>query len=247
MLLRCNALVRRPVSASADESRRGGTASRRSAFLLLGAATALGGNLGGVSSALLSLDVPSARRLRLDLLWPCEGLIRKQQQGFQLLVPSSWLADLTLERRKADRLFSLDPGALQAQGRAVVEPAVAFGPPGTAGEENLSIITAPAGKQLAELGSVGEVAERFLSSLEARGSATGNQLSCALLSAQETSAGGYLIEFTVESARFRRHNLALLQVAGGILFTVTAQAPAAKWEEDGAILRRCLESFQSDV
>ena len=165
MLLRCNALVRRPVSASADESRKGGAASsRRSAFLLLGVATALGGNLGGVSSALLSLDVPSARRLRLDLLWPCEGLIRKRQQGFQLLVPSSWLADLTLERRKADRLFSLDPGALQTQGRAVVEPAVAFGPPGTAGEENLSIITAPAGKQLAELGSVGEVAERFLSS-----------------------------------------------------------------------------------
>ena len=208
-------------------------------------ATALGGNLGGVSSALLSLDIETARRLRLDSLWPVDGLLRHQQGAYELLVPASWLVDVTLERRRNDRLISsLDPPELRgrASRRVVVEPASAFGPPGTAGEENLSVVASEAGFTLAQLGSAEECALRFLDALVDKGKAI--QLSAALVSAGPATQQGFMFEYTVESSRYRRHNLSLLVVAGGQLFTVTAQVPADRWAEDGPILRRCLESFR---
>ena len=249
LCLRCSALLRRPTTSSAsDESRSGRRAatSRRSSFLLLGLATALGGNLGGVSSALLSLDVETARRLRLDSLWPVDGLLRHQQGAYELLLPASWLADVTLERRRNDRLTSLDPPELRgrASRRVVVEPASAFGPPGTAGEENLSVVASEAASSftLAQLGSAEECALRFLDALVDKGKAI--QLSAALVSAGPAAQQGFVFEYTVESSRFHRHNLSLLVVAGGQLYTVTAQVPADRWAEDGPILRRCLESFR---
>mmetsp|Transcript_13780 Transcript_13780/g.41609 ORF Transcript_13780/g.41609 Transcript_13780/m.41609 type:complete len:256 (-) Transcript_13780:655-1422(-) len=120
---------------------------------LTGLGIALVGNLGGLSSFLLSLDGGAlAGRLRADVLIPVRGYRRalNTNTGYEFLYPSPWLVDQRLFRRaaeQAEKRRSLDPPALRAQrggeDRRVAEPQVAYGPPGTSGEENVSIIAAP--------------------------------------------------------------------------------------------------------
>lgn len=65
----------------------------------------------------------------------------------EFLYPERWLGDQTLLYKaagKAER--SLDPPALSGGGGRrsnVNEPAVAFGPPGSTGELNVSVIVSP--------------------------------------------------------------------------------------------------------
>lgn len=67
--------------------------------------------------------------------------------GAEFVYPESWLGDQTLLNRaagKAER--SLDPPPLGGGGgprRNVNEPVVAFGPPGSTGELNVSVIVSP--------------------------------------------------------------------------------------------------------
>jgi hypothetical protein len=85
--------------------------------------------------------------------------------------PADWLADQTVAYRAAQRAEAsrglppsermlLSSGALAQQraraARSVAEPTVAFGPPGTSGEENISVIAAPIapGFTLQSLGGV---------------------------------------------------------------------------------------------
>jgi hypothetical protein len=108
-----------------------------------GSAIALGGNLGGVTSALLSVDGgQAARRLGLDTLVPIytpAGPIKRcvdGRYGFEMTVPAAWLEDQTVARRAAQRAEasrSLDPPSLRSQRgppSSVVEPVVAYGPAG---------------------------------------------------------------------------------------------------------------------
>ena len=113
----------------------------------------LAGNLGGVTSALLASSdaaAAAAAAARLDVLYPLRGATRCAPPGapFEFTYPSSWLADYTVAERRAaagQRQRALDPGAPLSgrRPRVVAEPDAAFGPPGSSGETNVSVIVAP--------------------------------------------------------------------------------------------------------
>lgn len=105
---------------------------------------ALGGNLFGLSSFLLSLDGGKlAESSRLDVLWPVNGSRRclDTGNGYTFVYPAKWLADQTLYRRYAERIereAALDPPTLrreQARRQNAAEPTAAFGPAGSTGEQ----------------------------------------------------------------------------------------------------------------
>lgn len=214
---------------------------------------ALGGNLGGISSFLLSLQPETARSLRLDALFPLDGCLRHVDAGFELLAPSSWLADQTLARRKAQAVQALDLPALReirplAPRRVVPEPVVGFGPPGGNGETNMSVLVEDANAfgvrfQLSSLGTPVEVATRLLSTVVAP---PGSGREATLLAATERRRGGYLIEFSVSSAMWSRHFLTVLcDDVDGQLYTLTIQVADREWADAtlAATLRRCADAF----
>lgn len=68
-------------------------------------------------------------------------------ENIEFLYPSKWVRDQTLLYRTAEKAErSLDPPALnrkETRRRNVNEPVVAFGPPGSSGELNVSVIVSP--------------------------------------------------------------------------------------------------------
>jgi hypothetical protein len=92
-----------------------------------------------------------AGSLKLDAIIPVNGLKRCVRQGYEFVYPAQWLADVTIYRRQAE-VAELQRGLANkqfedteriARRKAVVEPDVAFGPQGSSGEDNISVITAP--------------------------------------------------------------------------------------------------------
>ncbi|KAF8072575.1 poc1a [Scenedesmus sp. PABB004] len=232
--------------------------SRRRATVGLATAAgiALGGNLGGVTSWLLGLDGGRlAARLHADVLVPVRGFKRclDAANGFEFVYPAAWLADQTLLYRAAQRAEaarSLDPQPLRRparRAREVVEPVAAFGPPGSSGEENVSVIVAPiyAGFELQSLGPPAGAAQAFLDTIAAP--PRGDKAAALLAAAQRRDASGvlyYTFEFTIAKAgAFDRHNVAVLASRGDLLYTLTAQCPASRWAADGPALRAAAESF----
>jgi hypothetical protein len=247
-----------PPSGPADTVLWGGTLpSRRRAFLgtLSASGIALGGNLGGVTSSLLNTQPAAARALRLDCLFPVTGYLRHIDAGlgFEFLHPSSWLADQTLARRRAaavEAQSSLDPPSLaQRRRRSSGEPVIAFGPPGSTGEENLSVVVQDANAygvlfRLQNLGSPQQVADGLLSNVIAR---PGSNKTASLISATERRDGSYQLEYTVQSsapAVWERHFLSVLTGdSTGRLLTFTVQVPAELWTQSEETLRPCSDSF----
>jgi hypothetical protein len=92
-----------------------------------------------------------ARFLKLDALIPVAGFKRCIGQGFEFIYPATWLADVTLYRRRIESAELQRGLAFQhfedqervAQRKSTIEPVVAFGPQGSTGENNISVITAP--------------------------------------------------------------------------------------------------------
>ncbi|KAL0449568.1 UNVERIFIED_CONTAM: PsbP domain-containing protein 7, chloroplastic [Sesamum latifolium] len=136
----------------ADQFRPLQSVFRRRLLTGVGAASllAVGANFGGSTSFLLGFSPGAARNLKLDALYPVGGYSRyiDTNEGFgQICVPGELVGDQTLLYRaagKAER--SLDPPSLGGGGgrrRNVNEPAVAFGPPGSTGELNVSVIVSP--------------------------------------------------------------------------------------------------------
>lgn len=221
-----------------------------------GLAIALVGNLGGISSFLLSLDGGDlAAKSRVDVLIPVGGYKRayNTRTGYEFQLPASWLVDQRLYRRaveQAEARRGLDPPSLSRQNapeRRVAEPQVAYGPPGSTGEENVSIIAAPiqAGFRLEELGSAEEVGQRFLSTTIApRGMGLEAQLLSATQRQDEQGTVYYTIEYTVKSSKFYRHNLSVYGTRGGLLYTLNVQCPQDKFETEASLLRPITDSFK---
>lgn len=220
-----------------------------------GLAIALVGNLGGMSSFLLSLDGGSlAAKSRVDVLIPVNGYKRayNNRTGYEFQFPSSWLVDQRLYRRaveQAEVRRGLDPPSLRRQDvpeRRVAEPQVAYGPPGSTGEENVSIIAAPiqSGFRLQGLGSAEKAGQRFLSTTIAP---PGSGLEAQLLSAterlDEQGTLYYTIEYTVKSPKFHRHNSSVYGIRGGLLYTLNVQCPQDKFEAEASVLRPITDSF----
>lgn len=244
---------------------------------MAGAAVALGGNLFGVTSALLSSSPSSAaaaRRARLDVIFPIENQLRcvDETNRFEFSYPRAWMGDATVARRRAERqerertlamearfaseqglppLRAAAPRRQRSTGPAAVEPAAAFGPPGSTGEENVSVVVAPIepGFSLQQLGEPEDAAQRFLEQTVAP---PGSGREAELFSASSSLGRGgrgdpdviyYTFEFGVRSPTFERRNVSVLAARGDTLYTLNAQAPAALWPRDGELLRRAAESF----
>uniref|UniRef100_A0A1J3I8Q2 PsbP domain-containing protein 7, chloroplastic n=1 Tax=Noccaea caerulescens TaxID=107243 RepID=A0A1J3I8Q2_NOCCA len=121
--------------------------------LLLGVGSssvlAVGANFGGITSFLLGLSPDLGRNLKLDVVYPIGGYSRciDMVEGFEFIYPSTWVGDQTLLYRaaeKTEREISLDPPpARNSRRKNVNEPVVAFGPPGSTGELNVSVIVSP--------------------------------------------------------------------------------------------------------
>ncbi|KAJ9516155.1 hypothetical protein QJQ45_024587 [Haematococcus lacustris] len=143
---------------------------------------ALGGNLGGITTQLLGLDGGKlAERLQLNAVYPVRGLKRCVDgvYGFEFQYPASWLADQTVayraaQRAEASRALDMPPLARPPRQRPnVYEPVAAYGPAGSSGEENVSVIVAPIfeGFNLSAMGSPEKVATQFLATIAPEGSA----------------------------------------------------------------------------
>ncbi|KAH9328454.1 hypothetical protein KI387_000562, partial [Taxus chinensis] len=114
-------------------------------------AVALGGNLGGITTFLLGFEPDPSRKLKLDVVYPVNGFKRcfDTTNGFEFVYPSTWVGDQRLlyraaERAEKERLLDFPPVQDRVRPQQIMrEPIVAFGPPGSNGELNVSVIVAP--------------------------------------------------------------------------------------------------------
>ncbi|XP_074573930.1 psbP domain-containing protein 7, chloroplastic-like [Curcuma longa] len=217
---------------------------------------ALGANFGGLTSFLLGLSPELGRSLRLDVLYPVEGFTRclDSTHGFEFIYPETWVGDQTLLYRaigRAESERSLDPPPLtngRPPVRPVSEPVAAFGPPGSNGELNVSVIvsTVPGDFAIEDFGGPREVGETVLRRIA--GSRKGTDVNAALVDASVRADASkkvnyYKLEFRVEAASFRRRNVAVCCARGGKLFTLNAQAPEAEWPEVEREFHAIADSF----
>ncbi|KAG0560680.1 hypothetical protein M758_9G004400 [Ceratodon purpureus] len=206
---------------------------------IAGSVIALGADFLGSTSAILSLNPDFFRGLRADVLYPIGGYKRclETSKGFEFIFPKEWVGDQTLLYRavqRGERERSLDlPAPRQRTGSKPrpTEPLVAFGPPGTLGELNVSVVVAPVadGFTLEKLGDPREAGEIILKrSIAPEGS---NKVATLLEATRRDERGVvyYTLEYSVQGPAFFRHNVAVYAVSAGELFTLNAQAPQSLW------------------
>uniref|UniRef100_A0A0F7H1I4 Photosystem II reaction center PsbP family protein n=1 Tax=Monsonia marlothii TaxID=163685 RepID=A0A0F7H1I4_9ROSI len=237
-------------------------ASRFERRFLLGIGTAslvaVGANFGGITSFLLGFSPQTGRDLKLDVLYPIGGYTRciDTNQGFEFIYPVDWVGDQTLLYRaagKAESERSLDPPPLSGGPRRsnVNEPVVAFGPPGSSGELNVSVIVSPISPEFSmeALGGGQEVGEAVVGTVAAGSSRRGGDavkgtlIEWRMREEAEKMVKYYEVEFKVESPSFRRHNVAVCCVRNGRLYTLNAQAPESAWPRLESDLYAIANSF----
>ncbi|KAL3134028.1 Thylakoid-anchored PsbP-like protein [Trebouxia sp. C0010 RCD-2024] len=209
-------------------------------------------NLGGATGFLLGLDGGrTASKLKIDSIFPVHGLKRciNYQQKFEFQYPGDWLADRNMYARRAQRIESrnsLDPMAPSRSRKSVAEPEAAFGPPGSSGEENISVVVAPiqTGFRLESLGTAEQAGRRFLETTVA--SINANR-EAVLVSAQsrydDIGQLYYNLEYTVKSPDFFRHNISVYAARNGMLYTFNSQCPEDKWATEKTKLAVAAQSF----
>lgn len=219
-------------------------------------AVALGGDLFGVTQALLSVAPDSARSLRLDVLYPVGGMRRHiaSDRAYEFLYPKAWLADQALSLPKPGQVRSLDatfvPRAIEAR-RAGPQLDAAFGPPAGDRTENVSVLRATLGRGknlMALLGEPAQAAQRLLDSTIAP---PGSGKSASLDSAQLRADGVLQFEYTVRFAEGTEMAGRVIKNAAcvaydprtGELFTLTVLAPLEAWDVEGDSLRAIASSF----
>lgn len=170
-----------------------------------GSSIVLAGNLFGATSALLSSAAPEeARNAKLDVLYPIGGLKRCLGSSYEFVYPEQWLADQTVARERAARREEQSGLVLPSLSRKRRPlPSAAFGPPGTQGEENVSVIVSPGSPLGVETfedpqKSAQELIQLVVPALSG--------LSVQLLSAGQRLHKYLDIEYVVEGSSFKRHN-----------------------------------------
>ncbi|XP_051145142.1 psbP domain-containing protein 7, chloroplastic [Andrographis paniculata] len=236
----------------ADQFRRLQSVFRRRLLTGIAAASALaiGANFGGVTSFVLGFSPEAARSLKLDAVYPVAGYSRyiDANQGFEFVYPETWLGDQTLLYRAAGRAErSLDPPPLSDGGRrrkAVNEPAVAFGPPGSTGELNVSVIVSPVpiDFSIEAFGGAEEVGANVVRTIAGKRTDVMGRLIGSSMRV-DAKARYYEIEFGVEGRDFLRHNVAVCCARQGRLFTLNVQAPESAWPQYQTQLYTIAHSF----
>ncbi|GAB2287324.1 PsbP domain-containing protein 7, chloroplastic [Dionaea muscipula] len=204
---------------------------------------AVGANFAGITSSLLGLSPQTGRSLKLDVIYPIAGYSRcvNANLGFEFIYPASWVGDQTLLYRAAKRgeeERSLDPpplnGSKSSNKRNISEPVVAFGPPGSTGELNISVIVSPVpiDFRIEAYGGPKEVGEAVISTVI--GSSRRPDVKADLIDSKLTrdlarNVNYYELEFRVQSPWFHRHNVLVCCAKSGRLYTLNAQAPETEW------------------
>lgn len=214
--------------------------SRRAfAGLIAAFGVPLGGNLGGITSLLLGFNVELSRSLKLDVVYPIDGFKRCLEKNFEFLYPATWVGDQRLlyraaERAEKQRLYG-EQGSLNPSIASLIEPVVAFGPPGSSGELNVSVIVAPVPRdfRLDKIGDPKETGEVILKSF-----VRNSKVLPTLLYAEknEDFMNGerllyYNLEFLVQGQSFLRHNVSVYVAYNGQLFSMNAQTPEDLWTD----------------
>uniref|UniRef100_A0A0A9E640 PsbP C-terminal domain-containing protein n=1 Tax=Arundo donax TaxID=35708 RepID=A0A0A9E640_ARUDO len=144
-----------------------------------------------------------------------------------------------MKAKKAELQRSLDPppltnGRSPSRPQNISEPVAAFGPPGSNGELNVSVIVSPVPQDFSIEGfggpkDVGEVVLRRIARTR-RSPDINATLIDAALREDADNVKYYKLEFRVESPSFRRHNVAVCCARDGKLYTMNAQAPESVWK-----------------
>ncbi|KAI3676046.1 hypothetical protein L1987_85642 [Smallanthus sonchifolius] len=118
---------------------------------------------------------------------------------------------------------SLDPPPLNRR-RNVNGPVAAFGPPGSSGELNVSVIVSPVpiDFSIEAFGGpeeVGEAIVRKITASSRRPDVKGTLIKSNLREDDVKKVKYYVLEFMVESPLFRRYNVAVCCARGGRLFS----------------------------
>ncbi|KMT13740.1 hypothetical protein BVRB_4g081180 [Beta vulgaris subsp. vulgaris] len=205
---------------------------------------AIGANFTGITSFLLGLSPETGRNLKLDVLYPIGGYSRciQPDEGFEFIYPATWVADQTLLYRaaeRAERERSLDPLPLSSgkrRKRNVNEPVIAFGPPSSTGELNVSVIVSPVSVdfRIEAFGGPKEVGEAVIKTITAptrRPDVKATLLRSNLRQELLKNISYYELEFRVDSPSFQRHNVTVCCAQNGRLYTLNAQAPETAWPE----------------
>ncbi|KNA18735.1 hypothetical protein SOVF_068040 [Spinacia oleracea] len=219
---------------------------QRRLLLGIGSASlvAVGANFVGITSFLLGLSPDTGRNLKLDVLYPIRGYSRciQPNEGFEFIYPATWVADQTLLYRAAERAEqerSLDPLPLDSgkrRKRNVNEPVIAFGPPGSTGELNISVIASSVSPEfrIEAFGGPKEVGEAVIRTITAptrRPDVKAMLLRSNLRGDLLKNINYYELEFRVESPSFQRHNVTVCCAQNGRLYTLNAQAPESAWQK----------------
>lgn len=172
----------------------------------------------------------------------------------KFIYPAKWVGDQGIYNRaarKAER--SLDPPSLkdveQGLGRkSINEPVVAFGPPGSTGELNVSVIVSsiPVDFRIEAFGGPKEVGEALVKTITGSGrrpNLKGRLMETSLRQDLSRDIKYYTLEFQVESPTFQRHNVAVCCARRGRLFTLNAQAPESSWPEIKPQFYKIADSF----
>ena len=217
-------------------------------------ALAFGANFLGITSLVLRLNESLARALKLDTVYEVNGYRRdrNEEKGYEFLFPNEYLADQTIAQRNAMRkAHSLDlPSLRDTKGQKNVgEPESAFGPMGTNGEENMSVIvqTSTKGSDLGQFGDAEEQASWLLENALAR---PGSGKEAKLFSASETIGENgikyYQFEYTIKTVNWYRRNVAVFaqNKKTGDVYTFVAQCPVERWDGMGEKFRKSANSFR---
>ncbi|XP_047056243.1 psbP domain-containing protein 7, chloroplastic-like [Lolium rigidum] len=160
----------------------------------------------------------------------------------EFIYPANWVGDQTIlynQVRKAEQQRSLDPPPLSngrlSRPQNTSGPVAAFGPPGSNGELNVSVIVSPVPQDFSieSFGGpkdVGEVVLRRIARTKRNPDIRATLIDASLREDAETNVKYYKLEFCVESPSFRRHNVAVCCVRDGRLYTLNAQAPESAWK-----------------
>ena len=202
-------------------------------------ALALGANFARVTEKVLSAVPEFARARRLDVAYPVLGYSRcyEPARGYEYLVPMNYVVDQTMAVRNATRgVRALDPPALSARARRreANEPDSAYGPMGSSGEENVSVIASvvPRGFDLAVFGDAEAQAGWLLENVLAKpGSGKKGRLVSAKTRTGSDGTTYYTFEYTIQTDTWFRHNVAVFATRGTTLYTFVAQIPETRWLE----------------
>lgn len=237
-------------------------------------------NLWGTGSFLLSLAPDVATFYQLDTFYPiserrfypyAQGYLDYSTPGafkryvdetkrFEFRYPATYVQDQAIYMRNLDAATSrrmMDPTlAATAQSRTPSRRsqqgvAVAVGPQGGTGDENLSVVVGALAPGFTLRGALGDPREGAQRLLEATISKQTVVRQTTLLAAAERPSARsglplyqfeYRVEYTSE-AQPPSYTICVVGAARGSLYTFASRVPAAVWEERASELREAASSF----